>query len=150
MHGSFLSKSMITRTRASVCKILWLRMLPTWVIISTVKCGLFIAVAKVASWYVCVVNRLLMLSWIQLVPQDSFGRYIQVNKLDRYTCYIYVTLGWVHKIRDIKQDWVVFKSATQHQLELQLHLIKPKIMTNVAFWNTKLFLRWKWVRMWGE
>ena len=51
----------------------------------------------------------------------------------RHTCYIYVIQSWEHKLCDIKQDWIVFKSAPQHQPELQLYVMEPKIMTHMVF-----------------
>ena len=63
----------------------------------------------------------------------SHLRYTKLGTQARYIYYICVELSLKPKLRDFKQDGVIFKSATKHQLDLRLHPMKPKILTDLMF-----------------
>ena len=65
--------------------------------------------------------------------------YAKLGSQARYICFVFVEVSWKHKLRDFKQDGVMFKNAATHQLELRLHPMKPKILTDLMFWNTEMF-----------
>ena len=63
----------------------------------------------------------------------SHLHYAKLGTQARYMCFVCVKLNWKHKLQDLKQDGVVFKSAAKHQLELRLHLMKLKILVDLMF-----------------
>ena len=59
--------------------------------------------------------------------------YANFGTHDIYMCCSFFELSWKHKLQNFKQDWVMFKSAGKHRLELQLHLMKAEILTDLMF-----------------